>query len=466
MSRHANRCSTLILPLVGFPLIALLFGSLPEQVFGQEQPIGAGIKIDADGIVSIVRSAKNSERLNKKRLAALAAHAETNLAADLNQSSDLRKVSLVRLEMIHGECVDSGKAVPDDIKYLAGLQQIDYVFVDPDSKDLILAGPAEGFAPNALGRMVGVTTGRPVLQLDDLLVALRTLQRENRLGCSIDPVPERLSALRQHLARNSRPGRTAAVKARFKKFARILGLQEVSIWGVPADSHYAQTLVEADYQMKRIAQGHLKTRIRGFKSHLSLLTARDSNNMQRYWFVPKYDAILKSEDGNAFQLTGQRVQLLAEDEVVSASGKRRAAAKTSKSTTRFVQQFTEHLPEIAENLPVFAELQNLIDLAVVAALIREEGLAEKVGWTMSHFLDPERAQVTKGNVPRAVPTLANARKVSGRTVTGLVGGGVVINPVQTLNDAGKQSDGSDRLESFSHAAIKQPRPEEHPWWWD
>jgi len=34
---------------------------------------------------------------------------------------------------------------------LAGLQRIEYVFLAPDSKDIVLAGPAEGWRVNEQG---------------------------------------------------------------------------------------------------------------------------------------------------------------------------------------------------------------------------------------------------------------------------------------------------------------------------
>ena len=40
-----------------------------------------------------------------------------------------------------------------------------YVFYYPDSKDIVLAGPAEGWVPDLSGRIVGLTqpaAGRPV----------------------------------------------------------------------------------------------------------------------------------------------------------------------------------------------------------------------------------------------------------------------------------------------------------------
>ncbi len=69
------------------------------------------------------------------------------------------------------------------MQYLAGLQRIDYVFVFPEAHDIVIAGPAEGFAEDGAGRTVGLTTGRPPLRLDDLMVALRAVKRGDDVGC-------------------------------------------------------------------------------------------------------------------------------------------------------------------------------------------------------------------------------------------------------------------------------------------
>ena len=41
------------------------------------------------------------------------------------------------------------------MRYLAGLLRVRYVFYYPDSKDIVLAGPAEGWVADPAGRIVG-----------------------------------------------------------------------------------------------------------------------------------------------------------------------------------------------------------------------------------------------------------------------------------------------------------------------
>jgi len=61
----------------------------------------------------------------------------------------------------------------------------------------VLVGPAEGWKIDDHGALVGATTGRPLLLLDDLRVALRAAGGPVRsvISCSIDPTQEGLQRL-------------------------------------------------------------------------------------------------------------------------------------------------------------------------------------------------------------------------------------------------------------------------------
>ncbi len=44
------------------------------------------------------------------------------------------------------------------MKALAGLTKIDYVLLYPESNEIVIAGPAEGFVEDSTGRVVGIET--------------------------------------------------------------------------------------------------------------------------------------------------------------------------------------------------------------------------------------------------------------------------------------------------------------------
>jgi len=121
------------------------------------------------------------------------------LPKNLQARSPLRKVSLVRLEAAVQAQLAAGKKLDEPTRCLAGLQRLQYVFFLPEAKDIVIAGPAEGFAADASGRMVGLGSGRPVIELEDLVAALRAYARgrpaEGFVGCTIDPAPEAMLRL-------------------------------------------------------------------------------------------------------------------------------------------------------------------------------------------------------------------------------------------------------------------------------
>jgi Protein of unknown function (DUF1598) len=456
-----------LLVAVGSPLVsAPLWGQVGNNggnnnQGNNNQGNAGGIKIDASGVVSLALANDASGSLDKKRREALA---KKLLNADVNQSSKLRYVSLVELEKTVDALLSKPQPIPDDVFYLAGLQRIEEVFVLPETKDLVIAGPAEGFAPDAVGRMLGVASARPVLRLDDLAVALRTATRARHVGCSIDPVPERLAELVKFIKQGG-PSNIEAVEERFKQMDDILGLQDVRVEGVPADSHFGVAFVEADYRMKRIAIGLENPGVKGMKSHLQMLGSAGGNAMQRWWFVPLYDGIYRSEDGLAFQFAGPRAQLLAEEELADAGGNRFSAPTTRVSIKAFSKHFTEKFPDLAAKSPVFGELQNLIDWTVFAALIQKERLAEKVDWKMATLLDEQRLTLPVYNAPKKIPSSVNYKRTAG-SVVGLVCGGVVINPGEVLNKVTTPATDAQRLDALREAAGAANRIESHRWWWD
>src|SRR5689334_13038277 len=114
-----------------------------------------GVKIDTDGVVS------NPQVGELKQLQAAWQKGLEKVPADLSKWTDLRFVSLKQLEAEIASSRTAGKPIPDAVKYLAGLQRVKYVLVYPDQKDIVLAGPAEGWKVDTRGNVVGATSGRP-----------------------------------------------------------------------------------------------------------------------------------------------------------------------------------------------------------------------------------------------------------------------------------------------------------------
>ena len=118
----------------------------------------------------------------------------------------------------------------------------------------------------------------------------------------------------------------------------------------------AAAMVEADYALKRLTTGDENPQVRGFRSYLSMMRP-NADSLRRWWFSPRYDAIETNDQQTAWQLSGPRLQVSAQDEIVDANGNRQDAPSTHVSLEKYAQQFTEKIPDLAEKVPAIAQLQ-------------------------------------------------------------------------------------------------------------
>ena len=185
--------------------------------------------------------------------------------------------------------------------------------------------------------------------------------------------------------------------------------------------------------------------------------------MQRWYFVPDYQCVRESDDKLAMELVGNGVKLVGEDEVVMANGERKAAARHNRASREFVVNFTKRYPELAERSPVYAELRNLIDLAVAAAYIQQQDYCEKAGWKMSFFGSEKEYPVQTYNIPKTVESAVNAIW-KGHTLVTPIGGGVTIQPTDALESDNILPDKGEKVSKLRES-IK-PNLAKDQWWWD
>jgi hypothetical protein len=190
------------------------------------------------------------------------------------------------------------------------------------------------------------------------------------------------------------------------------------------------------------------------------------NAIQRWWFVPLYDRIERSSDGLSYAFVGQRAQLLGEDELANAAGERSKAAVTKISTEEFSRQFTEKFPQLAAHMPVFAELQQLIDWTVFAALVRHERLAERIEWSMPVFADASKLPHESWPVPKETQCLVNTKRTKSGVMMGQLSGGVTIRPAEVLRQISVRVEDEPALAEQRTMALHRTSGREHAWWWD
>ncbi len=432
-----------------------------DGVGDQDTPNIAGVAVDAQGVLRRRVDVDPTGRLRLQRQAA----ARAALSPEVAASSKLRKVSLNRLE----QAIQARDGAPTEaMRYLAGLQRVRYVFCYPGSKDIVVAGPAEGWMTDPAGRVVGINNGRPVVQLQDLVVALRAFppggQATPVIGCSIDPTQQGLSAMQHFLRRVGSYATPAQTQYIVTGLRNSLGMQTISVNGVSPSTHFAQVLVEADYRMKLIGIGLERPPVR-LASFIERASPTDvsRNALFRWFFVPDYQCVRATEDGLAVELVGDGVKLIGENEMVTGEGQRRTAAGGSRASQVFVSSFTKRYPQLADRSPVYAELRNLIDLVVAAAYIQHEDFYGETGWSMELFGDEQSFAVETYNAPQQVASTVAAIWKGNRLMTP-IGGGVHIDATQALDAENLLEDDSGevaRLRGGNSLQLAEGR-----WWWD
>ena len=425
---------------------------------------GAGVVVDAQGVLRF-KSVPDAGLDAERRRAAV-----EGLPGDLRQPVPLRKVALSRLEAEHAKAVADGRGVPDEILKLAGLTRVQYVFVYPAADgaagEVVLAGPAEPWITDALGRSVGMGSGSPTLLLADLAAAIRAFapgQPQDRLiGCSIDPTQEGLAAMQDFVRKTGRVNPQAGADRIVAGMKEALGAQKVSVQGVSPATHFAKVLVEADYRMKLIGIGLEPPPVK-MTTWIDLASAATvaANALQRWYFVPDYHCVRIAEDDLAIELVGRGVRLCGADEVVLPDGRRMGADKADKASKTFTEAFTRKYPEIAARSPVYAELRNVIDLAVAAAWMQEHDAYGKAGWDAGKLRDEKSCPIETQPVASRAETAIHAVWRGNRLLTP-IGGGVTIVPRMALDEGNLLLDEKGDVKA-AHAAVKLPAT---GWYWD
>lgn len=434
---------------------------------GTIAPFPTGVYIDPAGVLQPLLGNDATGQLAALRHASLpnARH------EDARRSSLLRKVSLNRLERAAQLRLAAGKPLTEAMHVLAGLQRVHYVFVYPESGDLVLAGPAGDWQWAAENRIVSADTGLPVVRLDDLVVVLRHAMNsaDAKFGCLITPRQEALARTQAFLNESAKQSIPVGGRPRWLEQLRAsVGSQEIEVYGLDPRTRAARVMVEADYRMKLVGMG-LEEGVPGVRSYLDLIDVPPGQTpppmgVLRWWFTLNYDSVVADDERKAFALRGQALQVLSENEKLAADGRRIHTGQSEELNRLFAQSFTQHFDALCKKYPIYAELRNICDLALACTLVHEEKLADKVGWHMTCFGDERAFAVELGPAPREVDTVINHRVVNRVHVVAGVSGGVRIDPGPLVASSAVQADPSGELRR-SRGAAPKPMPVD-VWWWD
>jgi hypothetical protein len=437
---------------------------------GTIMPYPNGVWVDPRGSLRLVKPQEGGDDLTALRAASKPRAGQD----DVRRNSPLRKVSLPRLEKCVQLRLAAGQLPTEEMQVLAGLQRISCVFIYPESGDIVLAGPAGDWTPGREGTIVNADTGRPVLRLDDLVVVFRQMMSgpDASFGCRITPREENLARLQAFLQRSKdRPIDSEFRRAWLDQLRRQVGTQDIEVYGLDPRTRAAQVIVEADYRMKLVGMG-LEAGVPGVVSYLKLIKVGPGQppppmTVLRWWFTLNYDAVLCSQDRLAFTLRGQGVKVESENERLTAEGKQVHTGASEELNRQFARSFTAHFEELCDKYPIYGELRNIFELALAGALIREEAAADKVGWHLTCFGDPQGYQVELTDAAKEVDSVVNCRVIGGKYIVAGVSGGVRVHPVSLVQrqTIGVEHDAALANRRSGAAANNQKLPDDR-WWWD
>jgi hypothetical protein len=414
-----------------------------------------GVAIDAKGTIELAEQ-RDVVALRDARRTAL-----SGLAGDITKSSKLRKVSLRRLDAHLAEQARRQQPLPSDLLYLAGLQRVEYVFAYPESNDVVLAGPAEGWAVDDAGNVVGENSGAAVLQLVDLIAALRTTDKilaGELISCSIEPTP---AGLRRY-AQVMRGARVSPSAQLLRQMEQAVGPQTITLTGVSPESHLAQVLVAADWQMKRLGMGLAPSPVNGLASYLDLLKEAPGRNprtvLPRWWIAYGEEPVERDSEGLGWRISRPGVRVLTAAGRIGPAGRIDTQVESDPLAKQWADSMTAHYDQLAIAAPVFGQLRGCMDLALVAAILASSDLLAHVRLELPMLLDDKRLQLAAYRVPKSVESQASAVE-KGQTWVVSVSGGVELDVPRVVNAAEVQA---EVREARMHAAPNDGKS----WWWD
>ena len=439
----------------------------------------AGVYVDTSGILQRLKPIDARENAQHREV-------KQNQVFDLDPSdaaaSPLRKISLKRLLHEVNQATTFGRRLDSSIQNMAGVYKIQYVIVDQNANDIVLAGPGGPWRTNTSGQTVNRATGAPVLQLDDLLVCLKNAcepgEERGKFGCTIVPRQKGLAAAAKFLSTTKLTGKKWADELR-----DAVGRQDIEVNGIDPESHAAAVIVEADLLMKMIGMG-TEPSIAAVPDYFDRVAGQPQtgqrDSLVRWWFTVDLNSITMDPERNFFELSGPTVKVLSENEHLNGLGQRVHSGQSDAATDGFAQDFTDNFDELSQVYPVFAKLRNIFDLALVSGIIHQFELDQRVGLTGildSHFrasTEVAQGEASSAYWPSPLPysseveSIVNYRKVNFskagkryRQQLVAVSGGVEFD----FDKALAKSNRTDESQS-AFPNVRAGLQEADVWWWD
>jgi hypothetical protein len=337
-----------------------------------------------------------------------------------------RAVSLRILQQKAAQDVRDGNHT-EAIFQLCGINKLLGYLLDMENNDLILIGSSDK------------TT--PAVELDNLVVALRNVWKKYLVvkdsqyyysppGCSIDPNAGVVGSLQQIGRTILASQKSDDIQMNIERWKSVCGQpQSVRVLGIPQATKFAKIMIEADYDMKRIVDGSDRLNLEGFQSlpdmTLNLIQAQwkrygriliPLSTLNRFWFYPGRTGF--TGDGQLVLLEQSEVTLLTEREYLTQRGEIAGSGESDSLANAFANNFSLRYREIAEQKPIYAELDGLFRLTALMNIIQSRDDVAKAGLDINYFLD--EYPIKPFLVSNALPGRSNVKQAARRmeTVTG------------------------------------------------
>jgi hypothetical protein len=248
-----------------------------------------------------------------------------------------------------------------------------------------------------------------------------------------------------------------------------IGRQDIRVEGIDPQTRAGRILVEADYRMKLVALG-LEEGTPGLTSYLASIELDKSGNpppmnLLRLWFVLNYGSLTATDGRDAFELHGPGAKVLSENELLTERGERVPTGASDELATQFADSFTKHFDKLAVKYPIYAELRNVFDLALVSAVIKSHDLPGQAGWHMTHFGPGGDYELELGPAPTEVDSVINHRVLGGKHVVAVISGGVRVDPHELAARESVKADTYGVMAGERGASTPKELPR-RAWWWD
>ena len=180
----------------------------------------------------------------------------------------------------------------------------------------------------------------------------------------------------------------------------------------------------------------------------------------RWWMACNYEPMARSGDRLAWEIRGQGVKALTEDEVVAGDGTVQGTGRADPIAKEWADLFTKHYTDLAAKDSTMAQLRNLMDLCVASALIKREDLVSLAGGSGFPLLTSPDSKFAAGQLPapKTVDPQCSFLKI-GRNYVITASGGVQIESWEVAS----KSAVTPQLKSVHTQGTPQAGK---AWWWN